>query len=752
MQPQSDASESEVQETFHPLDIGFFVNRQDPLSDEERHRLYTNVWRPSSRFVFPRHQEGNKARAFQHDWFRKYSWLVYSEMMDGGFCLPCVLFAKHSSDFGQLVTSPLTSFTSASNRLKEHEKKKYHNSALADADTFLRVYCQQQASVQQQMLSSHQKQIQANRKIIESLVKIIIFCGKQNIALRGHRCEDVSMEDNSGNPGNFLALVKFRMESGDVVLQDHISSAAANAMYVSPQIQNELISCVGDWILESVLTDVQQAGHFAVLADEAVDISISEQMPLVLRFVDGSSQIREEFVGFVLCDSGTSGRALSEKILSTLQQFNLDLRMLRGQGYDGAANMAGRYSGTAALIQQQYPLAVYTHCAAHVLNLCIVKAMSIVPIRNMMGTLKDIYLFFHGSAKRQQQLEQRISGQRHKLKNLCKTRWVERHEALHTFADMYGAIVETLDHISHGGSDEEVWDADSTSKAGGLLSVCLSFVFRMAFVLCKSCLSYVLDISRSLQKKAKDICDAYSEVNTVIDALKEVRDNVDDRSERWFREAQRMGEQHDGPLPSVPRRCSRQTQRDNIPGDTPEEYFRRTLTIPFIDELLQHMETRFSPLQSKAMQGLRLVPTMLTSVTNAGELDEMVAMYEEDLPSPATWEAELHRWRVSWQGTDLENMPGTPAEALVSCNKDLYPNIYTLLKIICTLPLTTSTCERSISVIRRLKTYLRATMDQRRMSSLALMHIHYNMQLNLDEIVDMFCRKNPRRMALNSII
>ena len=58
-----------------------------------------------------------------------------------------------------------------------------------------------------------------------------------------------------------------------------------------------------------------------MLADEAVDISISEQMPLVLRFVDSSSQIREEFVGFVLCDTGTSGRALSDKILSTLQRF-----------------------------------------------------------------------------------------------------------------------------------------------------------------------------------------------------------------------------------------------------------------------------------------------------------------------------------------------------------------------------------------------------------------------------------------------
>ena len=168
--------------------------------------------------------------------------------------------------------------------------------------------------------------------------------------------------------------------------------------------------------------------------------------------------------------------------------------MLRGQGYDGAGNMAGKYSGTAALIQQQYPLAVYTHCTAHVLNLCIVKAMSIVSVRNMIGTLKDIYLFFHASPKRQQQLEQRISGQKHKLKNLCKTRWVERQEALHTFADIYGAIVETFDHISNGGSGEEVWDAESTSKAVGSLL----YVSVLCFAWHLLCVNLVLAMSSIL--------------------------------------------------------------------------------------------------------------------------------------------------------------------------------------------------------------------------------------------------------------
>ena len=41
-------------------------------------------------------------------------------------------------------------------------------------------------------------------------------------------------------------------------------------------------------------------------------------------------------------------------------------------------------------------------------------------------------------------------------------------------------------------------------------------------------------------------------------------------------------------------------------------------------------------------------------------------------------------------------------------------------------PVTTSTREHSVSVTRRLETYLRATMGQERMSELTLMHIHYD--------------------------
>ncbi len=91
---------------------------------------------------------------------------------------------------------------------------------------------------------------------------------------------------------------------------------------IPPQIQNDLILCTGDWIRAQILEEVKVAKFFAICADEAADCSNKEQLPIVLRFVDMSNTVREEFVDFVLCDTGTTG---------ALRGYGLDLNCLRGQ-------------------------------------------------------------------------------------------------------------------------------------------------------------------------------------------------------------------------------------------------------------------------------------------------------------------------------------------------------------------------------------------------------------------------------------
>ena len=116
--------------------------------------------------------------------------------------------------------------------------------------------------------------------------------------------------------------------------------------------------------------------------------------------------------------------------------------------------MAGKYNGTAALIQDSYPKATYVHCAAHTLNLCVVSACSISAIRNTHGALQEICIFYNYYPMRQAELDRQIKdlplveSRRQKLVNLCKTCWVARIETYKVFMEVMPAVVGTMETIS----------------------------------------------------------------------------------------------------------------------------------------------------------------------------------------------------------------------------------------------------------------------------------------------------------------
>ena len=74
---------------------------------------------------------------------------------------------------------------------------------------------------------------------------------------------------------------------------------------------------------------------------------------------------------------------------------------------------------------------------------------------------------------------------------------------------------------------------------------------------------------------------------------------------------------------------------------------------------------------------------------------------------------------------EKDKRPTHLVNALKQCDELTYPNLFVLLKIAATLPVTSSEFERPFSVMRRLRTWLRACMTAERISVLALMHIHY---------------------------
>ena len=73
---------------------------------------------------------------------------------------------------------------------------------------------------------------------------------------------------------------------------------------------------------------------------------------------------------------------------------------------------------------------------------------------------------------------------------------------------------------------------------------------------------------------------------------------------------------------------------------------------------------------------------------------------------------------------------------------DSYSSLAVLIQILATLPVITATNKPSFSALKYLKTYLRNTTKEVRLNCLALLYVHRDISLDIEQIIAEFLRKN----------
>ncbi|XP_061909661.1 zinc finger MYM-type protein 1-like isoform X2 [Entelurus aequoreus] len=145
---------------------------------------------------------------------------------------------------------------------------------------------------------------------------------------------------------------------------------------------------------------------------------------------------------------------MEKTVLDLLQMNDLQIENMRGQGYDGAANMSGQYKGLQTRILQHNAKALYVHCHAHCLNLVLVESVkSSLHFIAFFNLVEKLYVFFTASSKRhtafvkcQQDLQ---PGERViQLQKLSDTRWACRGKALKALNKVMDAVVKTLTDLT----------------------------------------------------------------------------------------------------------------------------------------------------------------------------------------------------------------------------------------------------------------------------------------------------------------
>ena len=146
--------------------------------------------------------------------------MVYSEEVDGALCIAYAIFSAHLSR-GKFVAQHFRAWHKKSEKAKEHERCLYHQSAMEQADRLVQTVECPQTSIVAQVDACKAANVECNRKVLKSIASAVLFCGRQCIFLRGD-VEKIDMHETpvSGNPGNFLALLRL-LAVHDNVLRSH---------------------------------------------------------------------------------------------------------------------------------------------------------------------------------------------------------------------------------------------------------------------------------------------------------------------------------------------------------------------------------------------------------------------------------------------------------------------------------------------------------------------------------------------------
>ena len=141
-------------------------------------------------------------------------------------------------------------------------------------------------------------------------------------------------------------------------------------------------------------------GFFSILVDESHDISVKEQMALVLHYVNKKRNYYRVVPQYCTCSKYR--RFVTQYAIECLLcEHNLSLSKLRGQGYDGASNTQSDINDLKTLILKENKLAFYVYCFAHQLQLTLVAvAKNHINIVEIFYVVSNLVTIVGGSCKR----------------------------------------------------------------------------------------------------------------------------------------------------------------------------------------------------------------------------------------------------------------------------------------------------------------------------------------------------------------
>ena len=504
-------------------------------------------------------------------------WLSYSPTLDAAYCHSCWLFCDGQPNLWK-------DWRHLSTRVTEHSKLKTHLNASEALLTF-----QKNHSIDVALKKAIEDDKQRWRYILMIQMDVLRTLSALNLPLRGS-----SLKMTDSNCGVYLTIMKL-LASYVPQLQHHLSSAN-RIQYMSNTMMEEQVMTLAKISRKRVLQEIEKAVFWTVIIDGTTDISKTDQVALLIRYVkmnypERLVEIKESFITFFnLSDHSAQGYV--QGLLGSFNEYHLNTIHLVGQAYDGASVMSGAEGGVQAILRKKVSTAdrnafvPYVHCPPHQLNLVLHHAAernASIPVMTFFGTVQLFYTFFADSPQRRWALLKErskalsrqsslseskaalfddilfddLAEKLHEdepscdaadelatspgiakrrtvtLKNISATRWSARASATSALIENLPSVVDSLQTLV-----DERHDTHEVTTAYNLLTS-ITFQFVVTLVFWNKLLQIVNITSQMLQKKESDLFQVVEYMDRATAEILEYRNDaavqkvIHDAHELW---------------------------------------------------------------------------------------------------------------------------------------------------------------------------------------------------------------------------
>ena len=288
----------------------------------------------------------------------KRNWMLYSETTVMAYCFICKLFADHEAHF----TCGFNDWMHI-DRLHEYENCESHRNASLSTASFKT----ENVRVDHGLLLQIDKEKVYRRAVLERVEAVVKFLCERGLPQRGGN-EVFGSSQNENFRGLLELLAQF-----DDFLADYIcrfgNSGKGVPSYLSSTICDEFVQLMAMEVTTKIAIEVKKAKYYSITVDSTPDVTHVDQLTFTIRYVQDDGTIVEMFLKFIDSNGQHDAKSIINHILRTLTEYEINLDNCRGQNYDNASNLPGKYTGVQTRLKALNPLIHYIPCSAHSLNL-----------------------------------------------------------------------------------------------------------------------------------------------------------------------------------------------------------------------------------------------------------------------------------------------------------------------------------------------------------------------------------------------